>query len=77
VSPYGLKSAPHDWTVQIKPKATKAALAESEIHDWLERYRRAWESKDVKLLVQLGEVTRDRAAQLREILAGYNRHYRV
>jgi hypothetical protein len=72
VSPDGLKSAPHDWTVQIKPKATKAALAESEVHDWLERYRRAWESKDVKLLVQLGEVTRDRAAQLREVLAGYN-----
>ncbi|MGH9893995.1 MAG: hypothetical protein ACREA0_18850, partial [bacterium] len=39
--------------------------------DWLALYRRAWESKDVDLLVQLGEVTRDRAAQLRGVLAGY------
>ncbi|MGH8566670.1 MAG: hypothetical protein ACREXU_01315, partial [Gammaproteobacteria bacterium] len=71
VSPEGLKSAPRDWTIEVKPKETKPALAESEVRDWLVLYRRAWESKDVDLLVQLGEVTRDRAAQLRGVLAGY------
>ncbi|MGH8565839.1 MAG: hypothetical protein ACREXW_17800, partial [Gammaproteobacteria bacterium] len=73
VSPEGLKSAPRDWTIEIiKPKATKPALAESEVRDWLALYRRAWESKDIDLLIQLGEVTKDRAPQLRGTLAGYD-----
>ena len=42
------------------------------MRDWLALYRRAWESKDVDLLIQLGEVTRDRAPQLRGTLAGYD-----
>ncbi|MCA1853620.1 MAG: carboxypeptidase-like regulatory domain-containing protein, partial [Beggiatoa sp.] len=72
VSPEGLKSAPRDWTIEVKPKETKIALAESEVRDWLALYRRAWESKDVDLLVQLGEVTQDRAPQLRGTLAEYD-----
>ncbi|MDQ3774313.1 MAG: hypothetical protein M3461_08105, partial [Pseudomonadota bacterium] len=72
VSPEGLKSAPRDWTIEVKPKETKTALAESEVRDWLALYRRAWESKDVDLLIQLGEVTQDRAPQLRETLAEYD-----
>jgi hypothetical protein len=42
------------------------------VRDWLALYRRAWESKDVDLLIQLGEVTQDRAPQLRGTLAGYD-----
>ncbi|MGH8480207.1 MAG: hypothetical protein ACREXK_11675, partial [Gammaproteobacteria bacterium] len=72
VSPEGLKSAPRDWTIEVKAKETRTALAESEVRDWLALYRRAWESKDVDLLIQLGEVTRDRASQLRGTLAGYD-----
>jgi hypothetical protein len=72
VSPEGLRSAPRDWTIEIKPKATKTAVVESDVRDWLEVYRRAWEGKDVDLLIQLGEVTRERAPQLREVLAGYD-----
>jgi hypothetical protein len=72
VSPEGLKSAPRDWTIEVKPKATKTALAESEVRDWLALYRRAWESKDVDLLIQLGEVTQERAPQLRGTLAEYD-----
>ncbi|MGH8589075.1 MAG: hypothetical protein ACREXX_06975, partial [Gammaproteobacteria bacterium] len=72
VSPEGLKSAPRDWTIEVEPKATKSALAESEVRDWLALYRRAWESKDIDLLIQLGEVTQDRAPQLRGTLAGYD-----
>jgi predicted Ser/Thr protein kinase len=74
VSPAGLKSAPRDWTIEVKPTAT--ALAESEVRDWLALYRRAWESKDVDLLIQLGEVTQDRAPQLRQTFAGYD-NFRV
>ena len=76
VSPEGLKSAPRDWTIEVKPNETKAPLAESEVRDWLALYRRAWESKDVDLLIQLGEVTPARAAKLRETLAGYD-NFRV
>ena len=76
VSPEGLKSAPRDWTIEVKPKGTKTALAESEVRDWLALYRRAWENKDVDLLIQLGEVTQDRAPKLRETLAGYD-NFRV
>ena len=72
VSPKGLKSAPRDWTIEVKAKETKTALAESEVRDWVALYRRAWESKDVDLLVQLGEVTPARAPQLRGTLAGYD-----
>lgn len=72
VSPKGLKSAPRDWTIEIQPKTTKTALAESEVRDWLALYRRAWESKDVDLLIQLGEVTQDRASELRGTLAAYD-----
>jgi len=72
VSPEGLKSAPRDWTIEVKPKETKTALAESEVRDWLALYRRAWESKDVDLLIQLGEVTPERAPQLRGTLAEYD-----
>ncbi|MGQ0594944.1 MAG: protein kinase domain-containing protein [Gammaproteobacteria bacterium] len=72
VSPEGLKSAPRDWTIEVKAKDTKTALAESEVRDWVALYRRAWESKDVDLLLQLGEVTRERASQLRGTLAGYD-----
>lgn len=70
ISPEGLKSAPRSWTIEVRSR--EVGIREAEVRNWLETYRRAWESKDVKLLVQLGEVTRDRAAQLREVLAGYN-----
>jgi hypothetical protein len=47
--------------LEVKPKKTKTAVAESEVRDWLALYRRAWESKDVDLLIQLCEVTQDGA----------------
>ena len=72
VSPEGLKSAPRDWTIGVKPKETTTALAESEVRAWLALYRRASETKDVDLPdpARRGH-TRPRP-QRRGTLAGYD-----
>ena len=72
VSPEGLKSAPRDWTIEVKPKETRTALAESEVGDWLALYRRARETKDVDLLTAVGRGHTRPRPQQRGTLAGYD-----
>ncbi len=77
----GLKSAPREWTIEIRPLEVAAPpalpqLSEAEIQAWLETYRHAWEGKDVEALVALGVVTKQASADLSRTLAPY-KEFRV
>jgi hypothetical protein len=56
-------------------RAKAGPPSDQEAKQWLETiYRQAWENKNVDTLVQLGEVSSQDAAKLRNILAGYKNY---
>jgi hypothetical protein len=84
IAPSGLKSSPRQWTVNVRPRdiavppppSGKTELREAEVRDWLESYRRAWESKNTDQLVSLGVLSTQDATKLQHVLAAY-REFRV
>ena len=85
IAPSGLKSSPRQWTVKVRPPdiavpppspSGKTELREAEVRDWLENYRRAWESKNTDQLVSLGVLSTQDATKLQQVLASY-REFRV
>jgi hypothetical protein len=85
IAPSGLKSSPRRWTVNVRPPdiavpppppSGKTELREAEVRDWLENYRRAWESKNTDQLVSLGVLSTQDATKLQQVLAAY-REFRV
>jgi serine/threonine protein kinase len=85
IAPSGLKSSPRQWTVKVRPPdiavpppslSGKTELREAEVRDWLENYRRAWESKNTDQLVSLGVLSTQDATKLQQVLAAY-REFRV
>ncbi len=71
-------SATQQWTITVSSKPEPPApvilalkpigLAEPEVRAWLDRYQRAWETKNIDALLGLGEVSQSNAPKLRETL---------
>jgi hypothetical protein len=54
----------------------KTELREAEVQEWLETYRRAWESKNTDLLVSWGLLSTQDATKLQQVLTAY-KEFRV
>lgn len=71
-------SATQQWTITVSSKPEPPApeilalkpigLAEPEVRAWLDRYKRAWDTKNIDALLGLGEVSQSNAPKLRETL---------
>jgi len=53
------------------PVERPPTLSDTEVREWLEDYRQAWQQKDIEKLVQLGEVRPQDADAVQKILSGY------
>ncbi len=76
LSPKGQKSSPQEWRVEVRPLEVPpppppTQLSESEVREWLESYRRAWEGRNVETLVTLGAISNQDARNLQSALSGY------
>jgi hypothetical protein len=80
IAPSGLKSSPREWTITVRPRdvvvpppsvSGKTELREAEVREWLENYRRAWESKNTDQLVSWGLLSPQDATKLQQVLTTY------
>ena len=80
IAPTGLKSNPRRWTITVRPPdiaipppsvSGKTELREAEVREWLENYRRTWESKNTDQLVSWGLLSPQDATKLQQVLTAY------
>lgn len=67
---------PRESVVPPPSLPEKTALREAEVQEWLETYRRAWESKNTDLLASWGLLSAQDASKLQQVLAAY-KEFRV
>lgn len=67
---------PRDIEVPPPPASGKTELRDAEVREWLENYRRAWESKNTDQLVSLGVLSTQDATKLQQVLVAY-KEFRV
>jgi len=84
IGPTGLKSGPRRWTIEVRPPDVPpppppepGELRETEVREWLEGYRRAWEEKSTDRLVALGALSSQDATKLQQVLAVYKEFHVV
>lgn len=78
IGPTGLKSSLRRWTVEVRPLDVPpppppgpTELRETEVREWLEGYRRAWENKSTDRLVALGALPSEKASEIQQALSVY------
>lgn len=70
--PVTIAARPPDVAVPPPPAPEKPELREAEVRDWLESYRRTWESKNTTQLVSWGLLSAQDATKLQQVLTTYN-----